>query len=285
MTPQPAISFIVPALNEAAALPALLGDLRRIRAANEVIVADGGSTDATRQVAATEGAVVVTSPPGRGCQLRRGAATARADILCFLHADVRLDAAAAAAIDRAHTTLDDSAVVLSLRIAGSGIAYRVIERAANLRSRVAALPYGDQGLLLSRDTYTRAGGFPDVPLMEDVALMLSLRRHVRIRVLAESVTVSARRWERDGVARRTLHNWSLLLRYLLGGAPESLAAMYPSDSPRSLRSAHQASQSSIVSMSRRVSSSDTRSPAAAAADSVAPSVSDVLQGMPPNSAG
>ena len=285
MTPRPAISFVIPTLNEAAALPALLGDLRGIRAVNEVIVADGGSADATRELATAEGAVVVTSPPGRGRQLREGAAHARADILCFLHADVRLDAAAAAAIDRAHVALGGSAVVLSLRIAGSGLAYRAIERAANLRSRVAALPYGDQGLLLSRDSYTRAGGFPNVPLMEDVALVLSLRRHVRIRVLPESVTVSARRWERDGVARRTLHNWSLLLRYLLGGAPESLAAMYPSDSPRLLRSAHQPSQSSIVSMSRRSSNSDTRSPATAAADSVAPSVSDVLQGIPPNSAG
>lgn len=282
MTPRPTISFVIPAFNEAQALPALLRDLRGIRAANEVIVADGGSTDATRQVAAAAGAIVVTSPPGRGRQLREGAVQARAGALCFLHADVRLDAAAAAAIDRAHTALAHSAFVFSLHIAGVGIAYRVIERAANLRSRVAALPYGDQGLLLSRNAYTLAGGFPDVPLMEDVALVLSLRRHVRIRVLPESVTVSARRWERDGVARRTMHNWSLLLRYLLGGAPESLAAMYPSDSPRS---AHQASQSSIVSMSRRSSSSDTRSPAAAAADSVAPSVSGVLQGMPPNSAG
>jgi uncharacterized protein len=276
------LSFVIPALNEAEALPALLGDLRRVRVPHEVIVVDGGSIDGTARVAAAGGATVIAVPRGRGRQLRIGASTARSEVLCFLHADVRVGAEARAAIERAVAETTTDALVFSLRIAAAGRIFRVLERAANLRSRFAGLPYGDQGLLVSRETYAQAGGFRDIPLMEDVALIRSLRRHARIRVLPACLEVSPRRWQRDGTVRRTIRNWSLLIRYLLGTSPERLVAEYE---PHSGASPHQAAQSAAVSMSRRFSRSALRKPASAAADNVSASVSGELQGMPSNRAG
>jgi hypothetical protein len=279
------LSFVIPTLNESDTLPALLNDLRRVRVPHEIIVADGGSIDGTERVATADGATVVAGPGGRGRQLRLGAATARGELLCFLHADVRVGDDARAAIERA--VADEAvgavdAIVFSLRIAAADRIYRVVERAANLRTRLAGLPYGDQGLLVSRDMYVRAGGFRDIPLMEDVAMVRSLRQHTRIRLLPACLEVSPRRWERDGAVRRTVRNCTLLVRYLLGASPERLAAAYE---PHSGASVHHADQSAAVSISHRWSRRATRKPAAAAADDVAASVSAELHGTPSNRAG
>ena len=274
---RPVISFIIPALDEAATLSALLRDLAQIRVAYEVIVVDGGSVDATPSIAVSGGATVVVTSRGRGRQLRAGAAAARASVFCFLHADVRLDARARAALERALSDVHGNTFAFSLRIAAVGWLYRIVERGTALRSHVAGLPYGDQGLVVSRAAYMKAGGFPDIPLMEDVALVRALRPHTRLRVLPECIQVSSRRWEQDGVIRRTMRNWLLLARYSLGSGPELLADAYPTHSGAS---AHQARQSARVSMSRRSSSNDTSKSAARAADSVAESVSAVLHGMP-----
>jgi rSAM/selenodomain-associated transferase 2 len=255
----PAISFVIPTLNEAAALPALLRDLEQVRVSHEVIVADGGSADDTVRIATAAGATVVQGPRGRGRQLRDGAAVARSGVYCFIHADVRLDAAARAALERALPGIATHAFVFSLRIAARGLKYRIVERGTGLRSRLARLPYGDQGLIVSRGAYTSAGGFADVPLMEDVAFIRALERHIGIRLLGECIEVSARRWSVDGVVRRTIRNWLLLARYSFGASPDRLAGAYPAHSGDS---AHHASQSSTVSMSTRSSSSDTPRPAA-----------------------
>jgi rSAM/selenodomain-associated transferase 2 len=282
------ISFVIPTLDEASVLPALLDDLGHVQAAHEVIVSDGGSTDATVKLAAAAGANVIETARGRGVQLRAGAAAARGDVLCFLHADVRLDRNAREALQSAAADTRHNAFAFSLRIgagqdgAPTGWAYRVIERGVKLRSRWIGLPYGDQGLLVSRAAYVGAGGFQPIPLMEDVALVRALRRDVRLRILDAAVTVSARRWQRDGVWRRTARNWGLLARYLLGVRPENLSGSYAAHSADSAR---HASRSASESMSRSGSSSDTVNSCERAAASVAASTPGVLHGMARNKAG
>ena len=226
----PAISVIIPALNESEALPKLLADLARLELpAVEIIVADGGSNDGTADVVVTHGALLVRTARGRGHQLRAAALVAHSNLLCFLHADVRLEAPALRALEQLATQgqASPAAYAFRLRIHGTGISFRVVERLANLRSRLFALPYGDQGLIITRQCYDDAGGFADVPLMEDVMFVRALhKRRVPIVMRPESITVSARRWERDGVWRRSVRNLWLLARWALGATPEHLANSY-----------------------------------------------------------
>lgn len=232
--PRPVLTVVVPALNEAAALPALLAALRTgLRGVpHEVVIADGGSTDATAAAAPAAGARVVAAPRGRGRQLAAGAEAAAGDALWFLHADARPDApllAEVAGLAQAHGAGRPLTAAYAGRLAidAPGLAYRALAAGANLRTRLARLPYGDQGLLLSRAHYRAAGGYPPWPLMEDVALARALRAAgVPVRLLGGRVSVSARRWERDGVVRRTVGNLGLLARFLAGADPEALARRY-----------------------------------------------------------
>jgi rSAM/selenodomain-associated transferase 2 len=228
-TPGPALSVLVPALNAEETLPALLRSLAsHLAAPYEVIVADGGSADDTVSVALEGGARVLTTGRGRGRQLAAAAATARAPLLCALRADVAptpqalrlLDGLAAAAAAGAPPS---DAFAFRLAIDAPGRAYRLAEWGANARARWLALPYGDQGLIVARTAYDRAGGYPAIPIMEDVALGRALRRVTRLRLLPAAVAVSPLAWERDGVLRRTVEGWRLLVRYLLGEPPERLA--------------------------------------------------------------
>lgn len=226
---RPPLSVVVPALDEAAGIGALLADLAPLLRdeANEVVVVDGGSRDATAAIAEAAGARVVQAPRGRGLQLRAGAAAARAGWLLFLHADVRVShVALGLALDCVEADRRDEAYWFRLAIDGPGVALRLVERAANLRSRLLGLPYGDQGLLVHRTLYDAVGGFDAVPLMEDVALVRRLARTGRLREIRAPLLVSPRRWQRDGVVRRTLRNQEILLRWLLGASPERLAERY-----------------------------------------------------------
>ena len=221
------LSIIIPTLNEAIALPELLGDLRRLRAVHEVIVADGGSMDQTCEIAVRHGARVVSVARGRGQQLRAGVAAAGGEVLCFLHADVRLSDDGRRALERIASDCPDGvAHAFTLRIAGEGWRYRFVEWGTDRRSRWGKLPYGDQGLILTRMTYERAGGFPPLVLMEDVALMRRLQRQAKIMILPEHIMVSPRRWQQDGVLRRMLRNWLLLGAFLLGADADRLATAY-----------------------------------------------------------
>jgi len=225
--PSPRISVVIPTLNEASLIGPLLSDLRGLPVPAEVIVVDGGSTDGTSAIVGDAGVVCLQSPRGRGVQLRRGADLTRAPLLCFLHADVRLGETARHALARlAGTDPKGVAWVFRLRIDAPGWRFRMIETFANFRSRWLRLPYGDQGLIVTRDDYLRAGGFQPLPLMEDVALVRALRRFATLRLLDEEIRVSPRRWQREGALRRTLLNWLLVTRYLLGADPAVLARQY-----------------------------------------------------------
>ncbi|NTV13331.1 MAG: glycosyltransferase family 2 protein [Desulfobulbaceae bacterium] len=219
------ISVIIPTWNEAANLPATLAALGRADAV-EIIVADGGSSDATVALAQAAGLRLVLTPPGRARQQNAGAAGASGEILLFLHADTLLPAGFAEEIRACLNQPGVVAGAFHLGIAGEGWGLRLVERLANWRSRWLQMPYGDQGLFLRRESFVGLGGFPEQEIMEDFALVRRLRQLGRVELLALPVLTSARRWQKLGVIRTTLLNQLLLLGYFLGVAPARLAGWY-----------------------------------------------------------
>ena len=221
------LSVIIPTLNAAASLPGTAAALMAGVEAGlirELVVSDGGSKDATAPIAAELGAVIVEGPPGRGGQLARGVAAARGDWLLLLHADTDLAPGWVTEAEAHIARHPDSAGYFRLAFRAEGLAPRLVAGWANLRSRLLGLPYGDQGLLISRDLLSRVGGVPDIPLMEDVALARALKG--RLRPLAAEARTSADRYERDGWLRRGAHNLGTLARYLAGADPAALATRY-----------------------------------------------------------
>ncbi|KZY30519.1 glycosyl transferase [Roseovarius sp. HI0049] len=219
------LSVVMPTLNAEAALrhslPALAEGLSAglIR---DLVISDGGSSDATLTIAEAAGAEIVTGPASRGAQLRRGAGAAQGEWLLFLHADTVLPPGWADLV-LAHLPSGRPAH-FRLQFDTPGPAAATVAGWANLRSRLFRLPYGDQALLISRSDYDATGGYPDQPLMEDVAMARKLGR--RLTILPATVTTSAEKYRRDGWLRRGAGNLTRLLRYRLGADPERLARRY-----------------------------------------------------------
>lgn len=221
------IGTVIPALNEAGVLPRLLNTLRPVSTL-EIVVADGGSTDGTAAVAERLGAKVIQCPPGRGAQLNAGARAVTGDILFFIHADVMPPPGFEKAIPEILGVPGVAAGAFRLSIGAPELAFRMIERAANARSRLFGLPYGDQGFFLKRSTFDRMGGFADIPLMEDVDMVRRCRQAGKVVTADESMTVSARRWRKEGWLATTLRNSALLGLFLAGVPARRLAFFYPS---------------------------------------------------------
>jgi rSAM/selenodomain-associated transferase 2 len=220
------VSIVIPTLNAEAELPATLEHLMEGLAAGlirELVITDGGSTDATRAIAEASGADWITGAPSRGGQLRRGCAAAQGEWLLVLHADTHLEAGWAASVARHLAEGQGRSACFRLRFRARGLMPAWVAGWANLRTHLFALPYGDQGLLMSRAAYESAGGYPDQPLMEDVALV---RRLHRLSVLPSAALTSAARYQRAGWLRRGARNLWTLIRYFLGAAPERLARSY-----------------------------------------------------------
>lgn len=219
------ISVIIPTLNAERALPACLGALAEGLNAGlirELVICDGGSTDDTVQIAQAAGAEIVHAAASRGGQLQRACAAAQGTWLLVLHADTQLQP------DWSRAAMDvlprPGAYYAALRFDEPSFAAQAVAGWANLRARWLGLPYGDQGLLIHRDVYDAAGGYPDIPLMEDVAIARALKG--RLRPLAMVAQTSAARYRRDGWLRRGARNLGLLMRYLLGADPAQLARAY-----------------------------------------------------------
>ena len=221
------ISVIIPVLDAAAELPLTLAALAGVALIGEVIVVDGGSRDASARIAHRARARVIPAPRGRGTQLAAGARAARCGWLLFLHADCRLlpgwDAAVGVFI--AAPDAEERAGYFTLALDDPAEAARRVERLAAWRCRALALPYGDQGLLIHWSLYEAVGGYPAIPLMEDVALVRRLGR-ARLKPLGATVLTSASRYRRDGYWRRPLRNLCCLSLYFLGVPPGRIAKIY-----------------------------------------------------------
>ncbi len=217
---------VVPTLNEAPRIEALLAQLQAARAAGaQVVVVDGGSEDGTRSIALPLADSVLTSAPGRGAQIAAGIAAADHPYLWLLHADSRIAGGHAAAVVRA---LDSGAVWgrFDIRIDGASPLLRLVGVMMNLRTRATGIVTGDHGLFCRRAALDRAGGYPPQPLMEDIEVSRRLRALGWPLAIGPLLGTSARRWENRGVLRTIFSMWRFRLRYFLGTPPEVLAREY-----------------------------------------------------------
>jgi len=209
-------------LNASASLGACLAALAD---ADEIVVVDGGSRDDSAAIAGRMGVRVVAAPRGRGAQLRAGAEVACSEWLLFLHADTRLGPGWRRAVAAHVAAAPEQAGAFDLRLDDNAWQARLIEHGVALRVRMIGLPYGDQGLLISRRLYDEVGGFRPLALMEDVDLVRRIGRH-RVRRLDATALTSAERWRRDGWLRRSGRNLACLALYALGVAPAHIARFY-----------------------------------------------------------
>ena len=233
-----AVSIVIPVLNEASHLPELLDRLAAFRDQAEVIVVDGGSSDGTAERARAAGwARVLTAPRGRARQMNAGAAAAGGEVLLFLHADTTPPPTA---LQEIRAAMADPGVVggrFDVRLDSPRAIYRVVETFMNRRSRWTGIWTGDQAIFVRRAAFERLGGYPDLPLMEDVEFTRRLKRAGRRACLSSRVTASARKWEREGPLRTIVLMWGLRFLYMLGVSPARLHRWYyghPAAAPRPL---------------------------------------------------
>ena len=227
---QPTLSVIIPTLDAAAVLPptlAALAEGREHGLVREILIADGGSRDATAALAEASGARIVLAPCGRGAQLQAGGAAASGAWLLFLHADTRLAPGWAASVASFIGTAgnDGRAGYLRFRLDDASGSARRVEAVVAWRCRALALPYGDQGLLIAAPLYRSIGGFRPLPLMEDVDLIRRLGRRRLVALEIDAVT-SAARYRQGGYVRRPLRNLGCLTLYFLGLPPRVLVRLY-----------------------------------------------------------
>ncbi len=221
------LSIVIPTLNSERDLPGALAALMEGVEAGlvrELIVSDGGSADDTPALAEDAGAVLVTGCAGRGGQLGRGADAAAGGYLLFVHADSWLAPGWSNVVAAHLAAREDEPAVFRLAFRAPGLGARVVARWANIRSRLFGLPYGDQGLLISRILYDQIGGYEDIPLMEDVAIIRALHR--RTCLLNHKIETGAERYLNGGWVRRGARNMLTLLRYRAGADPTELARSY-----------------------------------------------------------
>ncbi|MCY3724608.1 MAG: TIGR04283 family arsenosugar biosynthesis glycosyltransferase [Candidatus Poribacteria bacterium] len=218
------ISVIIPILNEAKILGKTLSQLQPELGPHELIIVDGGSSDSSVCIAKKYGEVL-TSARGRAKQLNVGAAAATGDILLFLHADVWLETGALKAVE---TALSAGYIGGGFRqkIDGKCILYRLIEIAGNIRGKYLKVFYGDSGIFLARATFEKIGGFPDVPILEEMEFSRGLRKLGKTTLIGRHIHLSARRWEAKGIIRTTVNNWLITLLYFLKFSPRLLAKLY-----------------------------------------------------------
>ncbi|HEX9454412.1 MAG TPA: TIGR04283 family arsenosugar biosynthesis glycosyltransferase [Candidatus Binatia bacterium] len=219
------VSVIIPVLNEAKVIAATLDALMGLKPA-EVILVDGGSADRTRAIAERYNINIITSEPGRACQMNRGARDASGEVLLFLHADTHLPFSA---FDDVATALSNRACVggrFDVELEGDHWLLPLVARLISYRSRLTKIATGDQALFVRREVFARMGGFQEIPLMEDIAFCRTIKRLGSVACLRSRVVTSARRWEADGVWRTIFRMWTLKLLYFAGVSPLRLKQFY-----------------------------------------------------------
>jgi len=223
------ISVIIPVRGEEGRIKKTLHDLRACDGGDqvEIIVVDGDEKGTTCRVINDSDVVALRAPRGRGRQMNAGATVAHGDILVFLHADTRLPRDAFESVRRVFRDTECAAGAFDLTIDAPGILFRIIERAATIRSRVTRIPYGDQCHVVRRTVFEQMSGYRDIPIMEDVDFMRRVRKgDGLVAFFGERVITSARRWRKEGIIRCTLRNWFLMILYFMGARPERLSRFY-----------------------------------------------------------
>lgn len=221
------LSIIIPTLNEAGRLRGTCESIRPLLLGltAEVLLVDGGSRDGTLELALSLPVLMLSAPRGRALQMNAGADVAKGEYLLFLHADTLLTPDASQALIR-EIAREAPWGRFDVTLTGSQPLLRVVEWSMNTRSRWTGIATGDQALFVRRDLFQRAGGFPAIPLMEDIALSRTLKRHSPPACLFERVLVSSRKWEKEGICRTIGLMWWLRFRYYLGADPARLADEY-----------------------------------------------------------
>ena len=223
---KPDLCIVMPVLDEGWRLISALRDLQRFRERGvRVVVVAGGSSDNTLQIARDHADLALLAPRGRAAQMNAGAAACPAQVLLFLHADTRLPDDADALVQRAMLASRPWGR-FDVRLDSERLMMRVVEAAMNLRSRWTGIATWDQAMFVRHELFNAVGGFPDIPLMEDIAMSAALKQHGPPTCLRECVTTSARRWERHGVWHTIWLMWRLRAAYFLGADPARLAAEY-----------------------------------------------------------
>lgn len=228
------ISVVVPTLNEAARIKDTISQVKKSCGETlvEIIVVDGGSTDATMERASSGGAKVILSYGGRAYQMNAGAKVARGDILLFLHADTRLPDRYDLLVLQTLATPGVVAGAFELKIDAQRWGLRLVEKGVNWRSRLLGMPYGDQAIFLPASVFWQVGGFHELPIMEDFELVIRLRRLGWVGIAPAPVVTSARRWQALGVLKTTTINQIIILGYYLGVSPDRLAQWYRGKNPK-----------------------------------------------------
>ena len=219
------ISIIIPTLNEAENIKEAIATPHP-NTHREVIRVDGGSKDDTIKIAQSLDVKIISSFPGRAVQMNTGAVAATGEILLFLHADTCLPTGFDNMVRTALQQPGTVAGAFKLRIDASLLSLRWVEWGINVRSHFYQMPYGDQGIFLTKAVFQQIGGFPELPIMEDFELMRRLKRIGRIVIIPTPVVTSARRWLQKGVFKTTLLNQIVIIAYLLGVSPERICRWY-----------------------------------------------------------
>jgi rSAM/selenodomain-associated transferase 2 len=219
------LSVVIPMLNEETQLPDLVHNLRsNLPRETEIVVVDGGSTDASVEVCRNAGLKVVTSAAGRALQMNRGAQDVRGDVILFLHADTRLPPQA---FDLIQTAMEKCVWGrFDIKIEGAPQFLKVVAWLINLRSRITGIATGDQAIFVKSNVFKEMGGFPRQPLMEDVDLSAQLKKRSRPACLRTVVRTSGRRWEKHGVFRTIVLMWWLRWQHWIGVPLERIARSY-----------------------------------------------------------
>jgi rSAM/selenodomain-associated transferase 2 len=224
------ISVIIPVYKETKTIQHTLNHLSRISFFEtlEIIIVDSETDRGTLRAIAQGGIIKISGPKGRGAQMNRGAAIATGNILLFLHADTLLPDNSIKAILRVAAPKNVIGGAFNLSINAKGLPFRVIEASVRIRTRLTQIPYGDQAIFIKRRNFHAIGGYPDIPIMEDVALMRKIKkRGQKILIIPSPVKTSARRWRTEGLLYCTLRNWMLLFLYFVGVPPAKLSKYYP----------------------------------------------------------
>lgn len=219
------ITVVIPVLNEEKTIATTLSALMAV-APDEVIVVDGGSKDRTRAIVEQTNTLLLSSPRGRARQMNRGAKEANGDVLLFLHADTLLSPSA---MEDIRAALSDPECVggrFDVELEGEHWALKWVGALISLRSRLTRVATGDQAIFVWRKVFEEIGGFPDIPIMEDIAFSRALKKKGRVACLRSRVVTSSRRWEKEGVWRTILRMWLLRLFFLAGVSPFRLRRFY-----------------------------------------------------------